>query len=103
MVLAEPSGRQVLNTLRSPDAAAPEPAEADVLRQVAATGRPVVSDLVGGASGHPIVTVNVPVFEGRRVRYVLSMAVLPEAPNSILLEPQLRPNRIGAVYDPRGG
>jgi PAS domain S-box-containing protein len=102
IMLAEPSGRQLVNTLRSPDGAAPEPGEVDVLRRVAATGRPVVSDLIAGSISGASVTVNVPVFEGRRVRYVLSMAVLPEGLNSILLEQKLAPNVIGAVYDRRG-
>ena len=103
ITLSEPSGRQVLNTLRAPGAPLPPHAESDVLRRVAATGQPVVSDLFhGNASARRSVTVNVPVFDGRRVRYVLTLSVPPEALNTILLEQKLAPDVIGVVYDSRG-
>ena len=103
IILAEPSGRQLLNTLSPPRTALPWRDEADLLRQVGATGQPVVSDLIrGSVATRPIVTVSVPVFEGRRVRYVLSMAIEPEALKQILLEQQLPPQVIGAVYDRHG-
>jgi PAS domain S-box-containing protein len=103
IMLAEPSGRQLVNTLRSPGTRPPERHELELLRQVATTGQPAVSDLFHDRlSDRPLVTVSVPVFEGHRVRYVLSMAVLPETLNSILLEQKLAPEVIGTVYDRRG-
>ena len=46
--------------------------------------------------------VSVPVFEGHRVRYVLSMLLFPEALSGILREQKFSPAAIGALYDRRG-
>jgi len=103
IILSEPSGRQLLNTLTPAGTALPRRTEVDVLQHVATTGQPVVSDLLRGSVGpRPMVTVSVPVFEGRRVRYVLSMAIEPEALKQILLQQKLPPEVTGAVYDRHG-
>ncbi len=50
----------------------------------------------------PIITVDVPVVRDGRVRYVLSMSVLPEALNGILLEQQLPPDWLASIVDRNG-
>jgi PAS domain S-box-containing protein len=103
IVLADPSGRARLDTARPLGPGAATVDELEAVRAVAETGRPLVSDLlVGHVSGRPIVAVSVPVFEGQRIRYVLSMLLTPEALNSILREPKLSPQAIGALYDRHG-
>jgi len=103
IVLSDPSGRELLNTQRPAGARRPPGDEVQPVREVAETGRSIISDLVRGAgSQRPIVAVSVPVFDGHRVRYVLSMVLSPEALSSILLEQKFSPAAIGAVYDRQG-
>jgi PAS domain S-box-containing protein len=49
-----------------------------------------------------MVAVSVPVFDGHRVRSVLSMVLSPEALGSILLEQTFSPSTVGAMYDRHG-
>jgi hypothetical protein len=101
IVLSTKSGRELVNTSYAPDR--PEGEELPALRDVAETGRPLISDLlIGGVSHRPMVAVSVPVFEGHRVRYVLSMGLSPEALSSILLEQKFSPSTVGAIYDRHG-
>ena len=103
IVLATAAGRSRLDTARPPGKEPPEVDELEAVRAVAETGRPFVSDfLVGHVSRRPIVVVSVPVFEGHRVRDVLSMVFSSEALNAILLEQKLSPMAIGELYDRRG-
>jgi PAS domain S-box-containing protein len=103
IVLADAAGRELLNTARAPGAHRPLADEADAVRQVVETGQPLISDLlVGRVSGRPLVAVSVPLFEGQRVRHVLSMVLSPEALTSVLREQKLSPQAVGALYDRRG-
>jgi PAS domain S-box-containing protein len=103
IVLSEPSGRELINSLRPADAPRSRGDEIEVARDVAQTGRPRISDLLrGGVSRRPMVAVSIPVFDGHRVRYVLSMVLSPEALSSILLEQTFSPSAFGAIYDRRG-
>jgi PAS domain S-box-containing protein len=101
IVLSTHSGRELINTSHPPDL--PQGEELPALREVAETGRPLISDfLVGAVSRRPLVAISVPVFEGHRVRYVLSMALSPEALSSILLEQKFSSTAVGALYDRHG-
>jgi len=101
IVLFTRSGRELVNTSHAPDH--PQGDEVPALQAVADTGRPLISDLLLGAvSRRPMVAVSVPVFEGHRVRYVLSMVLSPEALGSILLEQTFSPSTVGAIYDRQG-
>jgi PAS domain S-box-containing protein len=103
IVLSEPTGRDVLDTQRPVGARRPRAEEIPIVKDVATTGRPVITDLLQvGATERPMVAVSVPVFDGHRVRYVLSMVLFPEALSSILVEQTLSPSMVGALYDRRG-
>ena len=103
IALAELSGRELFNTQHPTGARRPEADELPIVREVAQTGRPLISDLFrGSVSQRPMVSVSVPVFDGHRVRYVLSMLLFPEALNTILREQKFSPAAIGALYDRRG-
>jgi diguanylate cyclase (GGDEF)-like protein len=103
VVLSDASGRQVVNTLRPLGEALPMHGNAEQLRSVFATSRPVVSDLyVGGVLRRPVMSVDVPVFRDGRVVYVLSVGELPERFRTILSEQKLPAAWIGAVFDKAG-
>ncbi len=103
IMLADPSGRQLVNTLRPFGTPLPLRGDLGTLDEVVRTGKPAVSSLsIGAAVNRPIITVDVPVVRDGRVRYVLSMSVLPEALNGILLEQQLPPDWLASIVDRNG-
>jgi PAS domain S-box-containing protein len=103
IVLADVAGRELVDTLRQLGPPRAQTDQLEAVRTVAGTGRPLISDVFHGRlSGRPTVAVSVPVFEGHRVRYVLSMGLPPEALNAILLEQKFSPLAIGALYDRQG-
>ncbi|MFD0669377.1 hybrid sensor histidine kinase/response regulator [Ramlibacter sp. MAHUQ-53] len=103
VVLRDEAGRQLLNTLvdygRSLEVA-PRP---DQVKQVFATGQPVISDLFTGAVlRRPIMSVDVPVFVGGRVRYALSVGVVPSQFNALLREQELPADWVAGIMDRQG-
>lgn len=73
VILAEPSGQQILNLRRPFGAPLPRTSFLDLVRQIVETGRPTVSNLsIGGVTGVPSIAVAVPVLRNGRVTYVLS-------------------------------
>jgi PAS domain S-box-containing protein len=101
IVLSTKAGRELINTAHPPDR--PQGDEVPALREVAETGQPIISDFVRGAvSGRPMAAVSVPVFEGHRVRYVLSLVLSPEALSSILVEQKFSSSAIATLYDRHG-
>ncbi|HET9469672.1 MAG TPA: GGDEF domain-containing protein, partial [Usitatibacter sp.] len=103
IVLSGPDGRQLLNTLRRPEDALPMHGNPEQLREVFATGRPVISDLyTGGVLRRPVMSVDVPVFRAGKVVFDLSIGETPERFRAILSEQDLPAGWIGVVLDRRG-
>jgi len=103
VVVSDPSGQQILNTLRELGAPLPQHGNPEVLRQVLITARPVVSGLyLGGALRKPVMSVDVPVLVGGKVAYVLSVGLLPSDLNGILVAQHFSPDLVAAVFDPEG-
>lgn len=103
VVLSGADGRQLMNTLRAPGEPLPMHGNPEQVRQVFATGRPVISDLyLGGVLNQPVMSVDVPVLRDGKVAYDLSIGELPERFRTILSEQQLPAGWIGAVFDRRG-
>ena len=103
VVLSTADGQQLLNTLRPRGAPLPRHGNPAQLRKVFETGRPVVSDLyTGGVLGRPVLSIDVPVMRDGRVVYDLSIGERPERFASILLQQNLPPGWIGAVFDTNG-
>jgi len=103
VVLSDPTGRQVLNTLRPLGERLPLHGNPDQFLAVLASGGPVVSDLyIGGVMRRPVMSVDVPVLREGRVAYVLSVGLLPERFHAILNEQRLPAGWIGVVFDRTG-
>ena len=103
IVLSGPDGRQLLNTLRPPQEPLPMHGNPGQLREVFATGRPVISDLyTGGVLRRHVMSVDVPVFRAGKVVFDLSIGETPERFRAILSEQDLPAGWIGVVLD-RGG
>ncbi len=75
IVLAAAEGQQLWSTRLPYGTPLPDAGGSPMLRRVAETGEPAVSDLfVGTISNSPLVTVGVPVWDGNHIRYILSMS-----------------------------
>lgn len=101
--LADPSGRQVINTSLPYGAPLPPALSVNEISQVAATGRPAISGLFTGAiTKAPTVAIYVPVFEQGRVAYVLLLAFTPRQITRILNDQKLPSGGIAVVTDRNG-
>lgn len=119
IVLFDPSGQQILNTLRPFGAALPNslreaketPVEnRDGLRlgdpetlERLAHGEPIVSDLfIGTVSKQPVLSIALPVTRKGKVAYLLAMVISPQSFNALLLEQRLPSNWMGLIVDSKG-
>jgi diguanylate cyclase (GGDEF)-like protein len=103
VVLSDPRGQQVLNTLQPLGAPLPRHGNPAQLRAVFESRRPVISDLyIGGVLRRPVISVDVPLLRDGEVAYALSIGVLPERFRALLAAQKLPPGWIGAVFDSSG-
>jgi len=102
--LADPSGAQVLNLLRPPDATLGPTVDRASFERVVRTGRPAVGGIgpVGAVSGRRLVALRVPVVRDGNLRYVLSAALAPDGVRSILEEAGAPEDWIGTIVDGEG-
>jgi signal transduction histidine kinase len=102
-VLSDPSGQQLVNTLRPYGEELPRHGAPDLLRRVFATGRPAISDLyIGGVLRRPVVSIDVPVLRNGEVIHVLSSGFFPERLAAILRQEQLPQGWVASVFDSKG-
>ena len=102
-VLSDESGQQIVNTLRPFGEPLPRSASLAQLRQVFVTGQPAISDVFrGSVSGSPMISINVPVLSKGRVAYVLSVGIMPQQLNQILLNQRLPPDWVTGIFDRTG-
>lgn len=103
VVLSDESGQQLINTLTNFGDPLPHHGDPELVRRVFATGRPAISDAyTGTVLGRPLVSVDVPVRQGGKVAYDLSVGIQPEQFNAILRAQGLPPTWIAAVFDSTG-
>jgi len=98
--LAAPSGQQIVNLLRPPDAELPITPERESFEQVLRTGKPAVGRLVQDpVTQRPEFSVRVPVVRDGVTRYVLSAVVKPETIGRLILAQGLPSDWVGVVLD----
>jgi hypothetical protein len=99
MILADETGQLLINTFRPFGALLPKRKVPDAVRQVYATGKPLVTDVFNGASsGRLQVSVDVPVFRDGRVIYDLAMTVPVDRFGTVLLQQHLPPEWVGTIF-----
>ncbi len=103
LVLADRTGRQVLNMAVPEGASLPMRVNMQALRQVIETGRPVVTDLlVGAVPQRPLISVDVPVVRNGEVIYALSFNPPLDVFTDIIRQQQPLPNWVVSVFDRSG-
>ena len=81
LVLADPSGQEVVNTRAAPDVALPRTSDLDAIQRAARSRLPDVSALTRDAvTGELFIAINVPVFRDGHLIYVLSLNIMPILP-----------------------
>lgn len=103
IVLINPDGQQVMNTLAPRGADLPHTGHPEMLQQTLSTAQPTVSDLyVGGVARRYFVTAEIPVIIDGKVAYALDMGMPPERLSQILLTQQLPAGWVASLLDRRG-
>ncbi len=100
IILADATGQLLINTFRPFGTSFPKRNVPDTVRQVFATGRPLISNVFNGASsGRLQISVDVPVFRNGGVIYDLAMTVPLYRFSTILSQQQLPQEWVGSILD----
>ncbi|MDO8456795.1 MAG: PAS domain S-box protein [Burkholderiaceae bacterium] len=103
IVLIDPTGQQVMNTLRPFGKELPKTGHPELLQQTFRTGQPSVSDLyIGGVAKSFFIAMEVPVWQGGKVVYGLDMGVPAAHLSKILLAQKLPQDWVIALLDGHG-
>jgi PAS domain S-box-containing protein len=100
IALFEVGGRNLFNTRMPYGIGLPNSNRPDVLRQVQDSRRPHVSDLyTGSLTGQRLITIDVPVVLDETVAYVLSLAISPDAFQTMIRDLKIADGWNAAVLD----
>ena len=103
IVLSDPDGQQLVNTLRRFGDPLPQHGNMAQLHQVITTGKSLISDVyLGGVMRRPVISIDVPVKVKGRLIYVLSVGILPDALGQILHNQKLPAEWVAGVFDRNG-
>jgi len=103
IVLTDPSGQQLTNTLRPFGEPLPHIENPVQLRRLADTDGPVISELFTGVvSQHPVITIAIPVRRNGKYVYNLFAAISPGQFARLIRQQQLPPDWIVVVVDSGG-
>jgi signal transduction histidine kinase/CheY-like chemotaxis protein len=98
-ILHDARGRVVMNTSVPPGAPLPPTVESASLDQILRTSEPVIGTLRRGDKGTYRFPVRVPVFERRKLRYVLTAVVDPSAFVELLDRQRLPNDWVASIFD----
>lgn len=99
-ILADASGRQIVNTLHEFGAPLPPVDDQQTARKVIETGRPAISDLFGGeAPGRRQIAIYVPVTREGQVQYTLAIGISPAKLVKLLRRQRLPEKWAAAIID----
>jgi signal transduction histidine kinase len=103
VVVIDPSGAQLVNTLQPYGEPLPLHADTPQSRRVLATGRPAISDVfLGPVTKKPVMSIVVPVFRGNEIKYTLGIGIFPERLTELLTHQGLPSNWVVSVFDTSG-
>ena len=103
ILLVDRTFQQLLNTRAAYGSALPQTSDRETAQRVFDTKQRQVSDLfMGVVSRQPVINVEVPVFEGEDVRYVLIMTLDATRFEQVLQSQRLEPQWITGITDNKG-
>lgn len=103
VLLADVRGQQLINTRRPFGQKLPMHGNPQLIAQVVASRKAVLSDLfTGQLVQQKLVVIGVPVIRSGEVRYVITASLLPEMLTNLLVQQQLSSDRVAAVLDRAG-
>jgi signal transduction histidine kinase len=100
--VTDAAGKPLFSTSGPAEARLGEASDRNSFQQVLKTGRPSVGGLGPAGLGPPTATLRVPVLRGGVLRYILSLAVVPDAIGEILHTAGAPPGWVGVVVDANG-
>ena len=102
ILLAEPSGKLLVDAARPYGAALGSIVEAESFDQVVRTRRPAIGHLARGMSGVWAVPLRVPVIRGGELRYVLTAVIRTDGIRRVVDRQRLPADWVVSVFDDRG-
>jgi signal transduction histidine kinase len=103
IVLADRTGRQLVNTLKPLGEPLPIRSSLDQLRRVIDAREPVVSDLfIGSVTKRPAIAIDVPVIRNDVVVYSLAIVITPERLRDVLKRQQIPADWTVGIVDASG-
>ena len=100
LLLVEPNGRQILNTLVPFGTPLPDAMDKDVLRRVIQTRKLAVGNLnVGAVSRRPVLNIAVPILDGDTLSHIVMLAFTPDLIHRIMKDQALPQGWIGGLSD----
>ena len=102
ILLAEPSGKLLVDAARPYGAALGSIVEAESFERVLRTRRPAIGHLARGISGVWAVPLRVPVVRGEELRYVLTAVIRTDGIRRVVDRQQLPADWVFSVFDDRG-
>ncbi|MFC7461817.1 diguanylate cyclase [Hydrogenophaga defluvii] len=103
VVISDPQGQQLLNTLKAPGEALPHHGNLTSVLGVLTSGQAVISSIyTGGVLGRPVLSVDVPVWRNGQVHQVLSLGLLPHEFDGILASQRFPEEQLAAIFDAEG-
>jgi two-component system sensor histidine kinase/response regulator len=103
VVIIDPSGAQLVNTLRPYGEPLPLDGATPETGRVLETRKPIVSNVfLGAVTRKPILAIEVPVFRGNEVKYTLAIGLFTERLHDLLIHQGLPSDWIVSIFDASG-
>ena len=99
VILADPSGRQLVNTDLALGERMPQTVERETFEDTVRERRPVIGHLAKGPRNQFAVPVRVPVLRNGEVRYVITAVVRPDAFLEVILRQRVPETWVVSVFD----
>jgi len=100
IVLHDPTGQQLINTIKPYGAPLPRETDLRMIENAVATGEPVVSDLFKGpATGRWVLGTTVPVFIDGKIKYLVGMGMFSDRLGEVLRRQKVPPGWMVSILD----
>jgi len=100
IIVADPTGQQVVNSARPLGSPLPKRNNPETVRRIFEGGKPIISDLFFGAlTKRPLVSIDVPVTHNGKVIYDLAMTFPSDRLSAVLRQPKLPREWYSVVLD----